>query len=82
MKTPIAATLVIVGGLLVLAPIFSDYLQREQVVEAMSKPGVTSVSLGPQLTELYRFGCWLTGTAMVAAAIYFSRRSAAGPSSS
>ena len=56
----------------------SDYLQRQQIVSAMSKPGVSSVSLRPELTELYRFGCWLTGTGAIAAAIYFSRRVGGG----
>lgn len=79
MKTSVAVTLVIMGGLLVAAPIVSDYLQRQQVVAAMSKPGVTSISLRPELSELYRFGCWLTGSAMIAAAIYYSRRSSGSP---
>lgn len=75
MKTPIAVTLVIVGGLLVATPIISDFMHRQQIVAAMSKAGVTSVSLHPELSANYRFGCWSTGAAMVAAAIFFSRRS-------
>ncbi len=75
MKTPIAVTLIIVGGLLIMAPIISDHLQRGQVAAALGKPGVASIQLNPTLSEAYRFGCWLSGTAMIIAAIALSRPS-------
>ena len=78
MKTPVAITLIIVGGLLVAAPIVSDYLQRAQVAETLGKSGVTSVNLEPTLSSHYRLGCWIVGSAMVAAAVVFSRRSSSG----
>jgi len=78
MKTPVAITLIIMGGLLVAAPIISDYLQRAQVAAALGKPGVESVNLQPTLSSDYRLGCWIVGSAMVAAAVLFSRRSSGG----
>lgn len=78
MKTPVAITLIITGGFLVLAPIISDYLQRAQVAAALGKPGVASVSLEPTLSGDYRLGCWVAGSGMVAAAVLFSRRSSGG----
>ena len=75
MKIPVAVTLIIAGALLVAAPIIADYSHRAQVASVMGKPGVSSVSIGPELSEAYRFGCWFTGSVMVAAAILFSRRS-------
>lgn len=78
MKTPIAITLIIMGSLLVITPVASDYMQREQVKDALGKPGVSTVSLEPSLGELYRLGCWFTGSAMVAAAVVYSRRSEPG----
>lgn len=74
MKHSISITLIIVGGLLIVAPLISDHLQRQQQVTALSRPGVQSVSLQPQMSELYRFGCWLTGTVGIAAALQFARR--------
>jgi hypothetical protein len=42
----------------------------------MSRDGVTNVSLGGQLSEAYRFGCWLTGSVMIAVAVLSSIRGA------
>lgn len=74
MKTPVTITIIIVGGLILVAPLVADYLERAQVAEAMARPGVTSVNLRPTLSEEYRLGCWLVGGAMIAAAILFSAR--------
>lgn len=85
MKTPVTITIIIVGGLILVAPLLSDHFQRAQIVAAMERPGVTSVQLQPTLSEEYRFGCWFVGGAMIAAAIVFSirggseRRSSATP---
>ncbi|RYD37079.1 MAG: hypothetical protein EOP86_04305 [Verrucomicrobiaceae bacterium] len=75
MKTPIAITLIIMGTLLVMTPVLSDYLYQRNVVELLTKSQVGSVSLVGQMTENYRFGCWLTGSCMVAVAVLASRRS-------
>ena len=75
MKTPIAVSLVVVGGLLIVAPIVSDYLQRAQVARALAQPGVQSISLEPNLSTDYRFGCWLVGTLAIASVIIRSWKS-------
>jgi hypothetical protein len=75
MKIPIAVSLVIVGGFLIAVPLIADYFHRQQIVAATRKPRVNSVVLKPNLTAPYHLGCWFTGTAAIAAAICFSRRS-------
>jgi len=72
MKTPIAITLIIMGGLLVVTPALADYLHQLNVVAIMSRSGITSVTLTGQMSELYRFGCWLTGSGMVGVAVLCS----------
>ena len=45
MKTPVAITLILIGGLLVAAPIFSDHFERQQLAAAISKPNVNESAL-------------------------------------
>jgi hypothetical protein len=73
MKASIAITLIIMGSFLIAAPILADYLQRAQVVELLRGAGAERVSLGAELSEAYRFGCWMVGALMVGAAIFASR---------
>ena len=73
MKTPAVITLVIMGAFLIAAPIASDYLPRAQIVEAFSTTGANQVTLGENLSEAYRFGCWLVGALMIGAAIIGTR---------
>lgn len=80
MKTPVAITLVIMGGLLVAFPILSDYLHRAQTVEALNAIESGSISLQSTLSTEYRFGCWLLGAGMIGAAIFASRRDCTGVS--
>ena len=81
MKTPIAVALIIMGALLVMTPALSDYLYQRNVVDLMSRPGVVNVSLAGQMSEIYRLGCWLTGSAMTGVALlgslFFRRRETA-----
>ena len=72
MKTPVAVTLIVIGGLLVMTPAFSDYLYQQSVVALMSHPGVQSVNLDGKMGDLYRIGCWLTGSGMVGIAVLCS----------
>ena len=69
MRTPIAVTLIIVGGLLMLAPALSDYLYQRNIVEMMSRPGTTSVNLDGKMGDDARLGYWLAGGAMVCIAV-------------
>ena len=81
MKTPIAVTLIIMGALLVITPAISDFLYQRNVVELMTRPGVTQVTLLGQMSNWYRFGCWLSGAGMVGIAVLCSlspRRHAQG----
>ena len=74
MKSPVAITLIIVGGLLILGPAFTDYTARAQVASILAQQKFTSLNLDPPpMSSTYRFGCWLAGSAMIAAAVYSSR---------
>ena len=72
MKTPIAVTLIIMGALLVMTPAIADSFYQRNVVALMARSGVTSVTLAGQMSDTYRFGCWLTGSAMIGIAVLAS----------
>jgi len=72
MKTPIAITLIIMGALLVMTPAIADFFYQQNVVALMARSGVTGVTLAGQMSEIYRFGCWLTGSGMIGIAVLFS----------
>jgi hypothetical protein len=72
MKTPIAVTLIIMGALLVMTPVISDFFYQRNVVALLNRSGVTQVTLRNQMTAYYRFGCWLTGTGMIGVAVFGS----------
>jgi hypothetical protein len=76
MKAPVAVALIIVGGILILAPATTDYLARGQVVALMTGRNVPDASLQPPpMSSAYRFGCWFSGGVMIAAAVFMSRNS-------
>ena len=72
MKTPVAVTLIVMGALLVMTPALADYLYQRNVVALLARSSVTGVTLVGQMSELYRFGCWLTGSGMVGVAVLCS----------
>jgi len=77
MKTPIAVTLIIMGALLIMTPALADFFYQRNVVALIANSGANHVTLAGQMSELYRFGCWLTGTGMVGIAVLssmFNRR--------
>jgi len=73
MKTPIAVTLIIMGALLVMTPVVADYFYQQNIVALMARSGVSGVTLAGQMSEFYRFGCWLTGSGMIGIAVLGSR---------
>ena len=70
MKTPVAVTLIVMGALLIMTAVFSENLYQCNVV-ALKLSG-TGVSLRSQMGETIQFCCWLTGSGMVAIAIFRS----------
>jgi len=72
MKTAIAITLIIVGALLIMTPVLADHLHESNVVALLSQNNVRQVTLEGQMSEMYRFGCWFTGSAMIAIAVLAS----------
>ena len=74
MKTPVAVTLIIVGGFLILGPVVADHLARAQIVAVLTQAKLESVNLQPPpMSSPYRFGCWFSGSIMIAAAVLMSR---------
>jgi hypothetical protein len=69
MKTPVAVTLIIMGALLIMVPVQADYMHQRNLVEVMNEREFMTVTLGGSMTTEYRFGCWATGSAMIAIAI-------------
>jgi hypothetical protein len=73
MKTPVTITLLLVGGLLILAPfIFGALHEREVAQVFIARSDLTSINFGAEssaLGQMSRFGCWLTGTALCIVAI-------------
>jgi hypothetical protein len=72
MKASIAITLIIVGALLILAPAALDYLHQRQVADLLVQNGADSATLLGVVSQLYSFGCWLTGSVMIGLAVRFS----------
>jgi hypothetical protein len=72
MKTPIAVTFVIMGALVVMTPALSDFFFQRNLVALLSRPGITNVNLDGKMGDLYRIGCWSTGTAMIGIVILIS----------
>ena len=65
MKTPVAVALIIMGTVLILAPIGADYLFQRNLVSLLLKEQSISATVIPQLSTWYRVVCWLTGSLMV-----------------
>ncbi len=58
------ALVIILGTVLILFPIFIEYLHRSHKFHESPQSSSSSTIAGG-----YRYVCWLTGTAMIAAAI-------------
>ena len=65
MKSPVAVALIIMGTVLILAPIGAAYLLQRNWVSLKLKEQTISATVIPQLSTWYRFVCWLTGSFMV-----------------
>jgi hypothetical protein len=73
MKPPVAVARIVVGGLLILAPVISDHLARGQIAATLSEK-MPHVTLDPPpMSKQYRFGCWLAGVLMICVAVRGSR---------
>jgi hypothetical protein len=79
MRGAIIITLIIVGGLLVSAPLVVGYLERTNhqanAIRLLERPGATSVNLyredmptGPQL------GCWVVGAVLAGTGLLLAVR--------
>src|ERR1035437_4002061 len=65
MKPPVAVALIIMGTVLILAPIGADYLFQRNLVSLLTKEQSIGATVMPQLSAWYRVVCWLTGSLMV-----------------
>jgi hypothetical protein len=72
-------TLVLVGGLLILAPLVADYMlkttHQANVVKLLEKPDAKSVNLfREEIHSGLSIGCWFTGTMLAVTGIYLAIR--------
>jgi hypothetical protein len=65
MKPPVAVALIIMGTVLILAPVGADYLFQRNLVLLLTKEQSVSATVMTQLSIWYRVICWLTGSLMV-----------------
>jgi hypothetical protein len=65
MKPPVAVALIIMGTVLILAPIGADYLFQRNLVSLLTKEQSIGATVMPHLSTWYRVVCWLTGSLMV-----------------
>ena len=65
MKPPVAVALIIMGTVLILAPIGADYLFQRNLVSLLTKEQSIGATVMSQLSAWYRVVCWLTGSLMV-----------------
>jgi hypothetical protein len=70
---PIVAVTLIIGGIFVVAlPPLAD-AWRTWMFTRLMEHGAHSVIIEGDMPNLYRFGCWLLGAAMIAVAVIASR---------
>ena len=55
-----------------MTPALADFLYQRNVVSLLETSRFERVTLAGQMSELYRFGCWLTGSGMVGVAVLCS----------
>jgi len=67
MRHLIALVLIVCGTVLAMAPVASEFVQREQIAEIASRQDQAGpIKFVPQpLEETYRVGGWILGAAMI-----------------
>jgi hypothetical protein len=79
MRAGIIISLIVVGGMVVVAPIIAEYRLKSEyqanVVRLLERPGTNSVNLvRDDISSPLQLGCWSTGTLMVLAGIILTVR--------
>ena len=65
MKPPVAVALIIMGTVLILAPVGADGLFQRNLVSLLTAAQSATPMVMSQLSAWYRIICWLTGSLMV-----------------
>ncbi len=65
MKPPVTITLIVMGTLLILAPIGADYIYQRNLISLVAKGQPALATLIDHLGVWYRIVCWLTGSLMI-----------------
>jgi hypothetical protein len=75
MKTAIAVTLIIIGGILLAAPLALDHIRNAQILAAAAAGHTLSgVNVETGVNAFSRIVCWIAGAAMVLTAIRLQAR--------
>ena len=73
MKVPIAVSLIVGGTFIVAIPPLSDAWHAFLTAQILQHAaGTQSVNLEGGMPDLYRFGCWVLGAAMIGVSIFTS----------
>jgi hypothetical protein len=68
---------VLAGVALVLAPLISDHIRQETAARLLERrPDLKEVTLGPEMSEEYRWGCWIGGAILLLIGAMFGAESA------
>jgi hypothetical protein len=85
MRNPVAVALVVMGGLVILGPVlagaYSRSANKEIIAEFYRRHGLQEElpeAMRPAGSGLYAWACWLAGTGMVMAGVWFGRGLPAG----
>lgn len=65
MKSAVAVALIVMGTVLILAPIGADYFFQRNVVSVLLSAQSTGAPLKTELSTPYRVVCWPTGSLMI-----------------
>ncbi len=65
MKPGVAVTFIVMGTLLLLAPMGADYLYQRNYVALLTHVPPVTVPVLERLNNWYRVGCWLAGALML-----------------
>ena len=74
MKSAVAITLIICGTFIVVIPPISDFLRTLVVARLMENIHPVSINLTGEMSDSYRFGCWLLGAMMIGIGVLASLR--------
>jgi len=70
MRPAVSVALIVCGAIIVVIPPVYDYLLAQMGASVMvARTDMASINVGEPLSQVYRFGCFALGAAMIVIAI-------------